>query len=638
MLSISVGSKGSGGAQYYLNLAREDYYLNGGEPPGKWYGLGADALGLRGVVRPEPFQNVFAGCSPDGEAELVQNAGKPERVGAWDLTFSAPKSVSVLWSQALPETQQRVIDAHHRAVEAGLDYLQGAAGLTRRGHGGQRLERAKLIFATFEHGTSRNQDPQLHTHCLVINLGIRADGSTGALWTKELFTHKMAAGALYRTELASQLKKNLGLGIARDGDSFRIEGVPTKLCETFSTRRQEIMRALAERGLSGAVAAKAAALATRQVKQHASRESLFSWWKGVGQAHGWSTKEAERLVSGQQLTPIQTDAPAVVLKEGTSTPAHDTPQTLKEEPKESPRPQQRNPKAERPDQSQRQRTAQADVKKVIEAARAKEHYFKHESDFVRAAAEEAQHHGLSARDVLKAVGRHLGVEVRYKQLFPKAPHWSPARDARLPHLAFKSQPRQPKEKPVILKEAKLLGVKFQIVKERVFPKAPKWSPASRVRLPRIRVVPDRLTSAQRKALRTAKREAKQAARLRAQFYGAGDRVRFDKDAKTLGIQRGQTGQVLAVHKESLDVKLDTGTKLHIPLSAYHSITVIERAKEAREKQEQRGWSSREREAEAEQKATSERSERREKDERTRNETSRDHDRRHDQSHGQSHSL
>src|SRR5262245_8867323 len=153
-------AKVSGGQQhYYLDLGREDYFLRGGEPPGTWYGLGARLLGLRGIVSKEILSNLFDGFSPDRSRRLVQPPKGRERVPAWDCTFSAPKTVSLL-AALYPEARPIVWRAHKRAVKKALRYLRKHAGFTRRGRDGKRLERAALVFAVFLHFTSRLQDPQ----------------------------------------------------------------------------------------------------------------------------------------------------------------------------------------------------------------------------------------------------------------------------------------------------------------------------------------------------------------------------------------------------------------------------------------------------------------------------------------------
>src|SRR5262249_55205809 len=156
--------------------------------------------------------DMFEGRSPDGSAKLVQNAGrhvgKRKRVPGWDMTFSAPKSVSVLWSQAPPEIQAKIEAIHARSVKSALAKAEELAGYTRRGEGGTRRERCDLIFAVFEHGSSREQEPELHSHAVLLNLGVRKDGSTGAIQTGSLYDFKMALGALYRCEMAAGLESD----------------------------------------------------------------------------------------------------------------------------------------------------------------------------------------------------------------------------------------------------------------------------------------------------------------------------------------------------------------------------------------------------------------------------------------------
>ena len=107
MLTISKAIK-AGQGEYYLSLAGvDDYYTAGSEPPGYWLGSGAGALGLAGEVDKEQFRHLLRGLSPDGDRKLVRNADSERRAG-WDLTWSAPKSVSVAWSQADPETRERI--------------------------------------------------------------------------------------------------------------------------------------------------------------------------------------------------------------------------------------------------------------------------------------------------------------------------------------------------------------------------------------------------------------------------------------------------------------------------------------------------------------------------------------------------
>ncbi len=296
---LSIGVMSSSHANYYLELAQEDYYQKGGEPPGRWEGQGASHLGLVGQVQDEAFRNVFRGFSPDGTRALTQRQNQAHRSvhrAGWDLTFSAPKSVSVAWSQATQPTRQRIEACHDKAVRVALNFLQEAAGKTRRGQGGRVIEEAKLVFACFQHGTSRAHDPQLHTHALLLNVAIRNDGTTGSVSSRSIFQHKMAAGALYRAEVAASLRRECGIEVTRTGDTFEVQGVPKRLCLEFSKRRGEILQQLEARGIQSAKGAAAVTLETRTKKETKPRDELFAEWRQVGSEHGWSTNEAESLL------------------------------------------------------------------------------------------------------------------------------------------------------------------------------------------------------------------------------------------------------------------------------------------------------------------------------------------------------
>lgn len=303
---LSIGVMSSSHADYYIGLAKEDYYTGGGEPPGKWFGGARNFLSLDGVVEEVAFRNVFRGYSPDGKNSLTQRQKTLNRAvhrAGWDLTFSAPKSVSVYWSQCSTETRKKIESIHSRSVEEALKYMESTAGKTRRGKGGTHIEDAKLLFAMFEHGTSRAHDPQLHTHALLLNVAVRNDGTTGAVSSRSVFKHKMAAGALYRAELASLLRKELGLESRRVEDWFEIVGVPEELCHEFSKRRLEIEQKLEEKGIQSAKGAASVTLETRTVKETKPRAELYHEWRRVGAQFGWSESQAESLLRHEPPEP-----------------------------------------------------------------------------------------------------------------------------------------------------------------------------------------------------------------------------------------------------------------------------------------------------------------------------------------------
>ena len=260
-------------------------------------GRGAEALGLTGQVRAYELNNLFHGYSPDGTVALVQHQKHPDKAThrpGLDLTFNAPKSVSVLWSQASPENRQAIQQAHFRAVRAGLSFIEESIPMARSGKGGRVAELGGLVTALFEHSTSRGLDPHLHTHAVLLNAILREDGRFSTINGDLLFRAKMAAGALYRVELAYQLEL-LGLSLRRQGSWFEIVGVSQDLMEFFSKRREAVEAELLRTGLESAQAAAKAALVTREAKEVTSRSNLFSEWQVCGRERNCTTLQADSL-------------------------------------------------------------------------------------------------------------------------------------------------------------------------------------------------------------------------------------------------------------------------------------------------------------------------------------------------------
>ena len=284
MMSISPMGAGSSIENYYCNLAREDYYTKGGEPPGIWFGNGAKVMDLNGIVKVEQLRQTMKGQSPFSSS-MVQGSGDEHRAG-WDCTFSAPKSISIAWAISSLETRQAIANAQKNAVETALKFIEQHVCHARRGKAGLKEEKVSgIVVATFEHGTSREGDPQLHTHCLLQNLAQRSDGSWGCMESLRLYQWKMAAGAIYRAELASQMK-TMGFAIEHDKDSFRLTSMPRLAEKLFSKRRNQIEQKLAEKGFKSAVASQIAALDTRHHKTEVDRSKSFLLWEDQAKTVG----------------------------------------------------------------------------------------------------------------------------------------------------------------------------------------------------------------------------------------------------------------------------------------------------------------------------------------------------------------
>ena len=182
--------------EYYLQLHEEDYYnrKGGGEPPGQWEGRLPAAFGLRGLVDEKEFCKLLNAESPTGEPLRRRQANERP---AFDLTFSAPKDVSIVHALADPETKRAIEAAMYGAVKEGLRYVEEEACMTRLGRGGAEVVRGDgLAAALFLHGISRVLDPQLHIHAVTFNFTSGPDGKYRTLDASKLYEHKHTAGAL----------------------------------------------------------------------------------------------------------------------------------------------------------------------------------------------------------------------------------------------------------------------------------------------------------------------------------------------------------------------------------------------------------------------------------------------------------
>ena len=266
---LNIGKLGAGRADYYLSLAAgaEDYYTGHGQPPGRWFGHGAAILGLDGVVAPDDLTAVLEGVVPGSASRLTR-----AKVPGFDLTFRAPKSVSLLYGLGDADTvTSAVVDAHEAAVDAAIGYLERTACGTRRRVDGEitRFGGEGFVAAGFRHQTSRAGDPTLHTHVLVANMTRTSDGRWGALDGRQIYEHSLTAGYLYQAQLRAELTRRLGVewGPITKGCAD-VAGIPDAVIGEFSQRRAEILERMEERGQWSAKAAQAATLDTRRGKDH----------------------------------------------------------------------------------------------------------------------------------------------------------------------------------------------------------------------------------------------------------------------------------------------------------------------------------------------------------------------------------
>jgi conjugative relaxase-like TrwC/TraI family protein len=245
---------------------RGDYYLGAEGTPaegkGQWLGQGAAALGLFGEVKREDLLALWEGRDPRSGEQLVRLA-HGTHTAAVDCTFSAPKSVAVVWALGDETTRAAVEQAHQRAVEVALLHLERHAPVVRRRIGGRvRHELPQgLVIARFRHHTSRQSqaqqeagaapDPQLHDHCVVASCALRfpdresRSGRWAAIDSRPLYRIAAEAGAVYRAQLAHELQL-LGYSTERHGRYFEAKGVSPKVRAAFSSRAAEVEKAVRE--------------------------------------------------------------------------------------------------------------------------------------------------------------------------------------------------------------------------------------------------------------------------------------------------------------------------------------------------------------------------------------------------------
>ena len=222
---------------------KDDYYTQGDRDLSsdtKWQGQGAETLNLEGPVNPQQFQQLLQGQTPAGKSLHSRKIDPSKHRAATDYTFSAPKSVSIA---ALIQKDLRVIQAHDQAVTTALNVLENRYAQTRvrRGPGvRERVKTSNIIAATFRHETSREQDPQLHTHCVIINATQLADGRWQSMANEEVLNNQKLLGEIYQNELAVQLRQQ-GYEIEPQGNGlFECKGYDHDLRNLFSTRTQQI--------------------------------------------------------------------------------------------------------------------------------------------------------------------------------------------------------------------------------------------------------------------------------------------------------------------------------------------------------------------------------------------------------------
>jgi conjugative relaxase-like TrwC/TraI family protein len=233
MLSLAAVTPHHGRTYYQ----QENYYTKAESTEfSNWAGTGAKEAGLEGVVEPKRFEKLLYG--KDANLTFPESTGGKRRAGV-DLTFSAPKSISV---QSLVYGDERLIHAHREAVRDALDYVEKNYAAYRVGPKKAREVRIGqgIIVAQFEHDTSRLKDPQLHTHNVVLNRVVDDNGKARAMHNDLLFRDSKLIGLVYQNSLAMKARR-LGYGIRQNRNgTFELEGYSDESLRVFSKRREQL--------------------------------------------------------------------------------------------------------------------------------------------------------------------------------------------------------------------------------------------------------------------------------------------------------------------------------------------------------------------------------------------------------------
>ena len=316
---MSIGSVKSAGSASNYYTDKDNYYVIGSMDE-RWQGKGAEALGLDGKVDKQVFTDLLKGKLPDGSDLTRMQDGVNKHRPGYDLTFSAPKSVSVM---AMIGGDKRLIDAHNQAVTEAVKQVETLAATRVMTDGkSETVLTGNLIVAKFNHDTNRNQEPQLHTHAVVINatqnggkwqsLGTDTVGKTGFI--ENVYANQIAFGKLYR-EVLKPLVEKLGYETEVTGKHgmWEMKDVPV---EPFSTRSQEVREAA---GPDASLKSRdVATLDTRKSKETLDpAEKMVEWVNTLKESgfdiHSYREDADKRAaeINRAPVSPAKTDGPDI---------------------------------------------------------------------------------------------------------------------------------------------------------------------------------------------------------------------------------------------------------------------------------------------------------------------------------------
>ncbi len=250
------------------------------------------------------FQAMFEGRHPTTGELLGRQHGR-NAVPAFDVVLRPTKSVSILYGLGDPATGRAVLSAHHAGLAEAVAYLDDHLG-ARRGHGGvQHVSGRGLLAVGFDHRTSREGDPLLHTHLVVANRVQGPDGRWTALDGRDLYRYRLAADAIYRAAYQRRLSRTLEVEwTAADQHGNReLQALPEELVRLFSKRTDqidlEVERLQADGRERTPRLVKWAVQATRKPKEQEAPDTLYGRWRTEAAERGVDLDVLVRQVTGR---------------------------------------------------------------------------------------------------------------------------------------------------------------------------------------------------------------------------------------------------------------------------------------------------------------------------------------------------
>jgi len=284
MLAVANVRTAGGAANYF---AADNYYTRAdADRSGHWFGNGAERLGLSGEVDAATFEAILKGFLPDGNR--VGSDNRPHRPGT-DLTFNLPKSWSII---ALVGGDSRIVEAYADAVRETLAWAEKNLAETRMEVRGREkvVATGNIVAALFVHDTNRNQEPNAHIHAVVANVTQGPDGKWRALRNDRLWEHNTLLNAMTMARFRHSVE---GLGyeagpVGKHGN-FEAAHVPKEVRDMFSTRRAEVLAAVAQMENKGPRAVDAATRMTRAEKKPVeNRAALTAQWREAASTLGFN--------------------------------------------------------------------------------------------------------------------------------------------------------------------------------------------------------------------------------------------------------------------------------------------------------------------------------------------------------------